>query len=131
MLTDTATWTHLGAFLGRGGKVIYTRGMSDPWLSVRDTLDYFKCVEAANGEQARAKASRVYLVPGMGHCGGGTARDQADLPTPLEGWLEQGRAGDAGRRTHCSGPAIHQIRRGRSPRMDGPLSGVHPWLPGW
>src|SRR5690606_6568966 len=39
-------------------------------------------------------ASRLYLVPGMGHCGGGTARDQADLLTALVDWVEQGRAPD-------------------------------------
>jgi len=94
MLTDTATWTNLGTFLGRGGKVIYTHGMSDPWFSAWDTLDYFLRAEAANGEQAWAGASRLYLVPGMGHCGGGTARDQADLLTALVDWVEQGRAPD-------------------------------------
>ena len=92
MLTDTATWTNLGTFLGRGGKVIYSHGMSDPWFSAWDTLDYFRRAEAANGEQAWADASRLYLVPGMGHCGGGTTRDQADLLTPLVDWVEQGRA---------------------------------------
>lgn len=92
MLTDTAGWTNLGTFLGRGGKVIYTHGMSDPWFSAWDTLDYFKRAAAANGEQAWADASRLYLVPGMGHCGGGTTRDQADLLTPLVDWVEQGRA---------------------------------------
>jgi feruloyl esterase len=92
MLTDTSTWTNLGTFLGRGGKVIYFHGVSDPWFSAHDTLDYFKRAEAANGAQAWADASRFYFVPGMGHCGGGTTRDSFDLLGPLVAWVEQGQA---------------------------------------
>ena len=92
MLTDTNVWTNLGTFLGRGGKVIYYHGVSDPWFSAWDTLDYFKRAEAANGKQAWADASRFYFVPGMGHCGGGTTRDHFDLLTPLVEWVEQARA---------------------------------------
>lgn len=92
MLTDTDTWTNLGGFLGRGGKAMYVHGVSDPWFSAWDTLDYFRRAEAANGAQAWNDAARFYFVPGMGHCGGGTARDQFDLLTPLVEWVEQGRA---------------------------------------
>jgi feruloyl esterase len=34
------------------------------------------------------------MVPGMAHCGGGTATDQFDLLTALEQWVEQGQAPD-------------------------------------
>src|SRR5690606_23682053 len=92
MLTDTNVWTNLGTFVGRGGKVIYYHGVSDPWFSAWDTLDYYKRAAAANGREAWDEASRFYFVPGMGHCGGGTSRDQFDLLTPLVQWVEQGQA---------------------------------------
>jgi hypothetical protein len=91
-LTDTATWTDLDAFLGRGGKVMYYHGVSDPWFSAWDTLDYFKRAQAANGQAAWDAAARFYFAPGMGHCAGGTARDSFDLLTPLVAWVEQGQA---------------------------------------
>ena len=92
MLTDTDAWTNLGTFLARGGKVVYAHGVSDPWFSAWDTLDYYRRAEQANGAQAWRDASRFYFVPGMGHCGGGSARDQYDLLTPLVAWVEQGQA---------------------------------------
>ena len=37
--------------------------------------------------------SRLFLVPGMGHCGGGARTlDQFDLLTPLVDWVESGKA---------------------------------------
>ena len=92
MLTDTDAWTNLGTFLARGGKVLYAHGVSDPWFSALDTLDYYRRAEQANGAQAWQAASRFYFVPGMGHCGGGSARDRFDLLTPLLAWVEQGQA---------------------------------------
>jgi Tannase and feruloyl esterase len=35
---------------------------------------------------------RLYAVPGMGHCSGGPATDQADFITPLVAWVDQGKA---------------------------------------
>jgi hypothetical protein len=35
---------------------------------------------------------RLYLLPGMGHCGGGQGPSQLDLLTPMLTWVEQGKA---------------------------------------
>jgi multiple sugar transport system permease protein len=39
-------------------------------------------------------AYRLFMVPGMAHCGGGTGTDQFDMLTALEEWVEQGEAPD-------------------------------------
>jgi hypothetical protein len=40
--------------------------------------------------------SRLFLVPGMGHCAGGSAAlDHFDLLDPLVNWVELGRAPQA------------------------------------
>lgn len=91
-LTDTAYWTNLSTFLGRGAKVMYFHGVSDPWFSAFDTWDYFQRARATNGAEAWDNAARFYMVPGMMHCSGGNAFETFDLLGPMVEWVEQGTA---------------------------------------
>jgi feruloyl esterase len=90
-LTDTNIWTNLNSFTGHGGKILFYHGVSDPWFSAYDTLDYWQRAAEANGP-AWADASRFYMVPGMGHCGGDTAFDKFDLLGGVVDWVETGKA---------------------------------------
>lgn len=94
-LTDTHRWTNLSTFLQRGGKAMFFHGVSDPWFSFWDTVDYFERAAADNGAAAWSDAGRLYAVAGMGHCGGGTAHENFDLLGPLIEWVENGRAPEA------------------------------------
>lgn len=112
-LTDTNLWTNLNAFTGHGGKILFYHGVSDPWFSALDTLDYWRRAEQANGARW-ADTSRFYMVPGMGHCGGGTnTYDSFDLLGPLVDWVEKGMA-----------PAAVTARRSNSAPGERPLC---PW----
>ena len=35
---------------------------------------------------------RLFMVPGMGHCGGGEGPNTFDMMVPLEQWVEKGQA---------------------------------------
>jgi feruloyl esterase len=106
-LTDTNVWTNLNAFTGHGGKILFYHGVSDPWFSAWDTLDYWHRAEQANGA-IWADTSRFYMVPGMGHCSGGAnTYDSFDLLGAVVDWVEQGKAPEAVTATHTlpiSGP---------------------------
>lgn len=91
-LTDTAYWTNLSTYLGRGSKLIYFHGVSDPWFSAFDTLDYYDRARAANGVETWDDAARFYMVPGMMHCSGGNAFDSFDMLGPMVDWVEKGEA---------------------------------------
>ena len=79
----------LTAFRQRGGKMIAWIGNADPAVSPRDTIDWFKSVDARQGGRA-GDFLKLFVVPGMNHCAGGVATDRFDMLTPLENWVERG-----------------------------------------
>jgi len=97
IMGDSWSWTNLDTFSGHGGKLIFYHGVSDPWFSAQDTVGYYERLGKANGgADAVSNWSRLFLSPGMGHCGGGPAAlDTFDLLTPLVDWVEKGIAPDA------------------------------------
>jgi feruloyl esterase len=102
----------LRAFRRAGGKLILWHGWADPLISPLHTLEYYQKVAAyfARGrgdEQAQVAAiqdfARLYLAPGVNHCGGGPGPDEFDALGALEGWVERGVAPErivASHRTH-------------------------------
>jgi hypothetical protein len=85
--------TDLSVLKGRGAKLMIYHGTSDPIFSSDDSVTYVEGLNAANGGSA-ADFARLYLIPGMNHCGGGPATDQFDMLTPLVNWVENGVAPD-------------------------------------
>ena len=88
--------TNLSTFSGNGGKLIFFHGNSDPWFSPLDTLGYYRSLDATNGGAEKVSEwSRLFLVPGMAHCGGGPALDHFDMLSAVVNWVEKGTAPDA------------------------------------
>ena len=92
-----ATWTNLATFSGHGGKLLFYHGLGDPWFSPLDTLSYYERLGRDNGGAAQvASWSRLFLVPGMGHCQGGSATlDHFDMLTAVTNWVEKGTPPDS------------------------------------
>jgi feruloyl esterase len=88
--------TNLSTFSGHGSKILFFHGDSDPWFSPLDTLEYYKSLAATNGGAGKVSEwSRMFLVPGMSHCGGGPGLDQFDMLGAVVNWVENGIAPDA------------------------------------
>lgn len=94
-LLGDSTWTNLTTFAGHGGKLMFYHGLSDPWFSPLETLRYYEQMSKDTTGAPAASWSRIYFVPGMGHCQGGSATlDHFDMLTPLMDWVEKGTAPD-------------------------------------
>ena len=96
-LGNTPAWTNLSTLSGHSGKLLFYKGVRDPWFSALDTLQYYQTLGAANGGAETTRDwSRLFLVPGMGHCGGGEATlDRFDFLSAVVDWVEHDRAPDS------------------------------------
>ena len=93
MVGDSSAWTNLSTFRGHGGKLIFLHGVSDPWFSAQESVRYYTQLRSDNAEVPLEDWSRLFLVPGMGHCGGGARTlDQFDMLSAVVDWVEGGRA---------------------------------------
>jgi Tannase and feruloyl esterase len=94
VLNATSSWTNLNTFSNHGGKLMFFHGVSDPWFSALDTIDYYERMTKANGGPEQViNWSRLYLAPGVGHCQGGpVALDTFDMLSALVDWVEKGTA---------------------------------------
>ena len=90
-----ATSTNLDTFMGRGGKIIFYHGESDPVFSMYDTVNYYENLASKYGT-ATGSFARLFVVPGMNHCSGGSyALDSFDSLAAIVNWVEQGAAPDS------------------------------------
>jgi len=99
-----ATNPDLSSFAARGGKLILYHGWNDSIVPPYGTIEYFEQVSATMGQQRAHDSVRLFMVPGMEHCGGGPGPNQfgdfpdgkgdpdTNLATALQRWVEQGVA---------------------------------------
>ena len=91
----SATDTNLIPTVSRGGKFMIFHGWADQALNPLRTIAYWDAVVARYGKGKTDGFMRLFLVPGMQHCGGGTiATDTFDSLGEMERWLDTGRAPD-------------------------------------
>src|SRR5262245_38985305 len=84
----------LSSFNRRGGKLLMTYGWADSILMPMMGVNYYERAVAANGPRTR-DFFRLFMVPGMAHCGGGIGPDQSDAVTAVIDWVEASKAPDS------------------------------------
>lgn len=86
-----ATDADLSSFKKRGGKLLMYYGWADPALNAQMGVDYYESVLKQMGATT-PEFFRLFMVPGMFHCGGGIGCSSFDKLTPLLQWTEHGIA---------------------------------------
>jgi feruloyl esterase len=89
----TAVNADLRAFITHGGKLILYQGWTDQFVAPQNTINYYnEVLSTLGGAEPAAHSLRLYMAPGMGHCGGGAGPNQFDVLKALEEWVEHGQA---------------------------------------
>ena len=87
---------NLAPFLKHDGKLIIWHGVDDPGPSPLGTIEYYGDVQKTTGSKVGAKklddSVRLFLAPGVYHCGGGPGADKFDMIAALDNWVEHDRA---------------------------------------
>ena len=128
---------NLSKYFARGGKLIIYHGWADAAIPPEQTIDFYKAILRQSGRKA-ASSARLFMIPGMQHCFGGTgaemfgemsapahdAEPENNISMALRHWVEHGRepASVIGvsslpplkQRLHCAYPA----RAALKPRAD-------------
>jgi Tannase and feruloyl esterase len=81
----------LSAFHRSGGKLLLWHGWNDQHISPQSTLAYYDALRATMGGGTVDRFAKLYLFPGVAHCGGGEGPNTFDILTPVMAWVESGR----------------------------------------
>ncbi|HET9218690.1 MAG TPA: tannase/feruloyl esterase family alpha/beta hydrolase [Terriglobia bacterium] len=84
----------LSRFKRRGGKLLMTYGWSDSILQPLAGVQYYEEAMKRNGTDTK-DFFRLFMIPGMAHCSGGTGPDRHDPMTAIINWVEKGIAPDS------------------------------------
>lgn len=105
-----ATDPDLKRFHQRGGKLLLYHGWSDANFSAQFTIDYYESLRAVVGSEGIGEWARLFLAPGMGHCGGGEGPNVFDPLAVLEQWVEHGRAPGTITASHSTDGKVDRTR---------------------
>jgi feruloyl esterase len=108
-----ATDPDLRPFEARGGKLISYHGWNDQLIPTPNSINYYESVVVVLGDyEQTAQFFRLFLAPGMTHCGGGQgpAIDAGLALLALEQWVEQGIAPTQILASHLTGGVVDRTR---------------------
>jgi feruloyl esterase len=93
--TLTASWLNatspdLDAFKAKGHKLLLWHGWADAGLSPLGTIKYYESVQARDPKMD--EYVKMFMMPGVLHCGGGTGPDNADWAAAIDAWVDGGKA---------------------------------------
>jgi feruloyl esterase len=106
-----STDPNLSAFFAHDGKLLLYHGWSDPNIAALSTIQYYESVMDTMGGAAKTSNNvRLFLEPGMGHCGGGEGPNVFDKVGTMEQWVEKNQAPERIVASHLTNGKVDRTR---------------------
>lgn len=115
-----ATDPDLSDYYKAGHKLIVWQGLADNNVLPAHTILYYTALQKQMGAETVDKFVRLYLLPGVGHCGGGDGPSIRDFLGPMMAWVERGVAPGGLPASHIPQPVRAQGGQGRQGGQGGP-----------
>jgi hypothetical protein len=79
-------------FFARGGKLLLSHGWTDGLIPTTNSIAFYSGLMGVIPAEERQNQVRLFLVPGMDHCGGGEGASTFDTIAAIDAWATSGKA---------------------------------------
>ena len=86
--------TGLGHFFAGNRKLLLSHGWADGLIPPQSTVNFYQALVKDIGQRRAQEDVRLFMVPGMGHCGGGSGPSNVDMLGAIDQWVQTGKAPD-------------------------------------
>jgi len=84
--------TGLKTFFAGNRKLLLSHGWADGLIPSQSTVNFYQALVKNIGAQRAREDVRLFMVPGMGHCGGGSGPSSIDMLGAIDHWVQTGKA---------------------------------------
>jgi feruloyl esterase len=83
--------TGIDKFIAGGGRLLMSHGWADGLIPAMATVNFYSDLTAHLGVK-KADSTRLFMIPGMGHCAGGEGPFMWNAIATLDNWVTTGKA---------------------------------------
>ncbi len=84
--------TGLRHFFAGNRKLLLSHGWADGLIPPQSTVNFYQTLVNDIGQRRAHEDVRLFMVPGMGHCGGGSGPSNVDMLGAIDQWVQTGKA---------------------------------------
>jgi feruloyl esterase len=82
----------LKRFFAANRKLLLSHGWADGLIPSQSTINFYQALARDIGAQRAPEDVRLFMAPGMGHCGGGSGPSNLDMIGAIDQWVQTGTA---------------------------------------